>query len=89
MPTGGDTEQHTTLISTDIQTAPSALESFLDRWASTWLRRREGQERQGTPGAPALDKSPDHAERESFKEQAHRLMSPGDLLSFFLSHRLL
>jgi len=33
--------------------------------------------------------SPDHAEGESFKEQANWLMSPGDLLSFFLSHQLL
>jgi hypothetical protein len=35
-----------------------------------------------------LDESLDHAEGKSFKEQANWLMSPGDLLSFFLSHWL-
>lgn len=71
-------------VSTHFRETATAVEIFLEWLASAEQCKRGGVQKAGTaPGDPALDESPDHAEGKSFKEQANRLMSPGDLLSFF------
>ena len=82
LPPGENSEQPTILIRTDTQTAASVPESSGPLGKLGGLQEGKTGKAKTAAGAPALDKSPDHAEGKSFKEQANRLMYPGDLLSF-------